>query len=68
MSAPDNFHFAEIQPPSTPDERRIIELMRYVVREELRTVVRAELRRRDQDIMAIESEALEAFRIARCAP
>lgn len=36
MSTPDNFKFADIPAPSTPEEKRFVELVRAVVRDELR--------------------------------
>jgi hypothetical protein len=35
MSTPDNFNFADIPAPSTPVEKRFVELVRGVVRDEL---------------------------------
>jgi hypothetical protein len=50
MSTPDNFNFADILAPSTPDEARIVELVRAVVRDELR--------KRDDLIIAAVADAL----------
>jgi hypothetical protein len=60
MSAPDNFKFADIPAPATPDEARFVELVRLVVREELR--------KRDEAIFVAASGALTYFQIARGIP
>lgn len=57
MSAPDNFKFAEIPPASTPDEARIVELVRATMREEFR--------RRDEAFNAVVLAANRAWNATR---
>jgi hypothetical protein len=57
MSPPDNFKFADIPAPSTPEEKRFVELFRAVVRDEMH--------KQDDRIVDAISRGIAAFLVSR---